>query len=72
MAVPQLREREPDAPAASASSGGTDFRWPVRGRVISGFGAKPNGQTNDGVNISVPEGTRDQGGRRRRRGLCRQ
>jgi murein DD-endopeptidase MepM/ murein hydrolase activator NlpD len=37
--------------------GGSDFRWPVRGRVISGFGAKPNGQTNDGVNISVPEGT---------------
>jgi murein DD-endopeptidase MepM/ murein hydrolase activator NlpD len=56
-AAPQLREREPDAPAASASSGGTDFRWPVRGRVISAFGAKPNGQTNDGVNISVPEGT---------------
>jgi murein DD-endopeptidase MepM/ murein hydrolase activator NlpD len=40
-----------------AATGGTDFRWPVRGRVISGFGAKPNGQTNDGVNISVPEGT---------------
>lgn len=38
-------------------SGGTDFRWPVRGRVISGFGQKPNGQSNDGVNISVPEGT---------------
>jgi murein DD-endopeptidase MepM/ murein hydrolase activator NlpD len=44
-------------PAAPVASGGTDFRWPVRGRVISGFGAKPNGQTNDGVNISVPEGT---------------
>jgi murein DD-endopeptidase MepM/ murein hydrolase activator NlpD len=38
-------------------AGGTDFRWPVRGRVISGFGQKPNGQSNDGVNISVPEGT---------------
>jgi murein DD-endopeptidase MepM/ murein hydrolase activator NlpD len=46
------------SPAAPvAATGGTDFRWPVRGRVISGFGAKPNGQTNDGVNISVPEGT---------------
>jgi murein DD-endopeptidase MepM/ murein hydrolase activator NlpD len=50
-------EPEPQAPANPVATGGTDFRWPVRGRVISGFGAKPNGQTNDGVNISVPEGT---------------
>jgi murein DD-endopeptidase MepM/ murein hydrolase activator NlpD len=57
VAVPQLQERESAAPVVSASSSGTDFRWPVRGRVISAFGNKPNGQTNDGVNISVPEGT---------------
>jgi murein DD-endopeptidase MepM/ murein hydrolase activator NlpD len=36
---------------------GQAFRWPVRGRVISGFGPKPNGNTNDGINLSVPEGT---------------
>ncbi|MGQ4272828.1 peptidoglycan DD-metalloendopeptidase family protein [Terrihabitans sp. B22-R8] len=40
-----------------ASVNGADFRWPVRGRVISGFGSKPNGSTNDGINLSVPEGT---------------
>jgi murein DD-endopeptidase MepM/ murein hydrolase activator NlpD len=41
------------------STGGVDpqFRWPVRGRVISGYGPLPNGQHNDGVNLSVPEGT---------------
>ena len=33
------------------------FRWPVRGRVIAGFGPKPTGQQNDGINVSVPEGT---------------
>ena len=33
------------------------FRWPVRGRVISGFGPKPNGQHNDGIDLAVPEGT---------------
>ena len=33
------------------------FRWPVRGRVIAGFGPKPNGQQNDGINVAVPEGT---------------
>lgn len=33
------------------------FRWPVKGRVIAGFGPKPNGQQNDGINLAVPEGT---------------
>jgi murein DD-endopeptidase MepM/ murein hydrolase activator NlpD len=33
------------------------FRWPVRGRVIAGFGSKPNGTQNDGLNLAVPEGT---------------
>jgi murein DD-endopeptidase MepM/ murein hydrolase activator NlpD len=33
------------------------FRWPVHGRIISGFGSKPNGAQNDGINLAVPEGT---------------
>ena len=33
------------------------FRWPVRGRVIAGFGTKSNGTPNDGINLAVPEGT---------------
>ena len=33
------------------------FRWPVRGRVITGFGTKSTGQQNDGINVAVPEGT---------------
>jgi murein DD-endopeptidase MepM/ murein hydrolase activator NlpD len=41
-------------PTAAATSG---FRWPVRGRIISGFGKKPNGERNDGINLAVPEGT---------------
>jgi murein DD-endopeptidase MepM/ murein hydrolase activator NlpD len=44
--------------AARDSTGSApSFRWPVRGRVISGFGPIPNGQQNDGINLSVPEGT---------------
>lgn len=42
------------ADEADSASG---FRWPVRGRVISGFGPKPTGQQNDGINLAVPEGT---------------
>jgi murein DD-endopeptidase MepM/ murein hydrolase activator NlpD len=47
----------PLAPQPSAETATTEFRWPVRGRVISGFGKKPNGERNDGINLAVPEGT---------------
>jgi murein DD-endopeptidase MepM/ murein hydrolase activator NlpD len=42
---------------ATASAGAPAFRWPLRGRVIAGFGPKTNGQQNDGIDLSVPEGT---------------
>jgi len=45
-----------EAPAEPASAAG-GFRWPVRGRVIAGFGQETNGQRNDGINLAVPEGT---------------
>jgi murein DD-endopeptidase MepM/ murein hydrolase activator NlpD len=49
----------PDAAdgTAKAEAPGAAFRWPVRGRVIAGFGPKPNGLQNDGINLAVPEGT---------------
>ncbi len=36
-------------------SGG--FLWPVRGRVVSGYGPRSKGLYNDGIDISAPEGT---------------
>ena len=33
------------------------FRWPVTGHVIEAFGQRPNGTTNDGINLAVPAGT---------------
>ena len=33
------------------------LRWPVSGRVISGFGDNRRNGPNDGIDISVPEGT---------------
>ncbi len=50
----QQAKEDREEQAASSSAG---FRWPVRGRVIAGFGPKPTGQQNDGINIAVPEGT---------------
>ncbi|WP_051357131.1 M23 family metallopeptidase [Azorhizobium doebereinerae] len=46
-----------DADEARSPGTGPQFRAPVRGRVISGFGPKPGGTRNDGVNFAVPEGT---------------
>ncbi|MCW5697772.1 MAG: M23 family metallopeptidase, partial [Bauldia sp.] len=50
---------EPSAPAItdSPSADGTSFRWPVRGRIIADFGTRASGERNDGINLSVPEGT---------------
>jgi murein DD-endopeptidase MepM/ murein hydrolase activator NlpD len=54
LATPTTETRE----AATETTGSNpSFRWPVRGRVIGAFGAKINGQQNDGINLSVPEGT---------------
>ena len=35
---------------------GKGFRWPLRGRVVSDYGAKPKGFHNDGINIAAPRG----------------
>jgi murein DD-endopeptidase MepM/ murein hydrolase activator NlpD len=45
------------AGSAPEQTGIGQFRWPVRGRVIAGFGAKTASGRNDGIDISVPEGT---------------
>ncbi len=37
---------------------GSKFHWPVRGRVISRFGAKKGGLHNDGINIAAPRGAK--------------
>ncbi|MDX3809570.1 peptidoglycan DD-metalloendopeptidase family protein [Bosea thiooxidans] len=44
--------KQQDAASSSADKG--DFRWPARGRVISGFSGKGG---NEGINIAVPDGT---------------
>jgi murein DD-endopeptidase MepM/ murein hydrolase activator NlpD len=49
--VPQ-QTVESDAPPTMGS-----MRWPVKGKIISEYGAKPNGLKNEGINIAVPEGT---------------
>ncbi len=45
-----------DTPAP-ARTGISDFRWPVKGRVVSNFGQNGSNGSNEGIDISVPEGT---------------
>ncbi len=42
---------------AEATGSMPSFRWPVKGRIIAGFGQAANGAQNDGINLAVPEGT---------------
>ena len=59
-ATTQVEEKPvAEAPAKSSEATGAlpSFRWPVRGKVITGYGAKTNGKANDGINVAVPEGT---------------
>ncbi len=43
-------------PQISARSS-NKFSWPLRGKVLSAYGAKSNGLFNDGVNIGAQKGT---------------
>ncbi len=51
--APAPAQAEAPAAAPAAASAEPQFRWPARGRVITGFRAG----TNDGIKLSVPQGT---------------
>ena len=62
QATTNVAEEKPVVEAASVKSSEATgalptFRWPVRGKVITTYGAKTNGKSNDGINLAVPEGT---------------
>lgn len=46
---------EPTNPEAAETHGGR-FAWPVRGRILAGYGAAAGGGRNDGINIGAPRG----------------
>ena len=57
VAKEEPRTTETVVKAAEPSAAMPSFGWPVRGRLIAGFGSKPDGTQNDGINLAVPEGT---------------
>jgi murein DD-endopeptidase MepM/ murein hydrolase activator NlpD len=59
QATTKVEETSAETPVKAAEATGAlpTFRWPVRGKVITSYGAKTNGKANDGINLAVPEGT---------------
>ena len=45
------------SPGSGSVAGSSKLRWPVAGKVISGFGPRADGTHNDGVNVAAPMGT---------------
>jgi murein DD-endopeptidase MepM/ murein hydrolase activator NlpD len=56
-APPEPAKVTPAANSSPSEVATGKFRWPVRGRIIAGFGKRPDGSHNDGVNVAVPQGT---------------
>jgi murein DD-endopeptidase MepM/ murein hydrolase activator NlpD len=61
---PQPPQQQPKQQVAVAAPTGAPvaadsvkLRWPASGKIIAGFGGRPDGTHNDGVNLSVPLGT---------------
>ncbi len=46
----------PASVADSAANTGK-LRWPTSGKIVAGFGGRPDGTHNDGINLQVPLGT---------------
>jgi murein DD-endopeptidase MepM/ murein hydrolase activator NlpD len=55
---PKISSDPSKALPAIAKRSASKFSWPVRGTVLSSFGAKTNGLFNDGVNISASPGAK--------------
>jgi murein DD-endopeptidase MepM/ murein hydrolase activator NlpD len=64
---PTSPEQKPTAPdqkvavvvpsAAGQAANSVKLRWPTSGKIIAGFGGRPDGTHNDGINLQVPLGT---------------
>ncbi len=58
--IPPAAQAANTAPVPAEPAAQLAMRWPLKGKVISGFGPKTNGMKNEGINIAVPEGTNIQ------------
>src|SRR5690606_6692830 len=52
-----IEDAQKDASIAPSSTGISQMRWPVRGRILSSYGQREGTAVNVGIDIMVPEGT---------------
>ncbi len=57
IATPDMQPGNDAVKTAEPAGAMPSFRWPVKGRIIAGLGARVNGTQNDGINLAVPLGT---------------
>lgn len=55
--VTEAAAKHDPSDVAPEGTGIGKYRWPVRGAVIAGYGSNVDGNRNDGIDISVPQGT---------------
>jgi len=58
VSTPKISSDPSKALPSIASRSSSKFTWPVRGRILSDYGAKSNGLYNDGMNIAASSGTK--------------
>ncbi|HXF55795.1 MAG TPA: peptidoglycan DD-metalloendopeptidase family protein [Hyphomicrobiaceae bacterium] len=56
-AAPKRESAGKEEPVAAKAAFDSKLRWPVKGRIIAGFGPQADGTQNDGINVAVPLGT---------------
>ena len=54
---PRVAKAEPRPLSEPPRRSSGKFLWPVRGRLLVGFGPRKGGFHNDGINIAAPKGT---------------
>jgi murein DD-endopeptidase MepM/ murein hydrolase activator NlpD len=54
---PRIAKANPRPLRKPAKRSSGKFLWPVRGRLLVGFGPREGGFHNDGINIAAPQGT---------------
>ena len=55
-AEPAASEPQTQKPLPQIAGPAPEFDWPLNGRIVSGFGAKPGGRFNDGINLAAAPG----------------
>jgi len=58
LLMPSRPPRAEETATTLPPSARRGFSWPVKGKVVSKYGAKAGGLFNDGVNIAAPRGAR--------------